>query len=107
GAVALTRWIKKIESVIENSGCAENQKVDFRAFFMEEFCPSNEMEKLESELWNHTMAGVNHAGYTDRFHELAKLVSHLVTLKSKRIEMYINGLAPQTSANYSKPECEI
>nr|GEV92315.1 reverse transcriptase domain-containing protein [Tanacetum cinerariifolium] len=119
GAVALTRWVKKIESVIENSGCAENQEargneaaigmswVDFKAFFMEEFCPSNEMEKLESELWNHTMVGVNHAGYTDRFHELAKLVSHLVTQNSKRIERYINGLAPQTSASYSKPDYEI
>ncbi|GKB61896.1 putative reverse transcriptase domain-containing protein, partial [Tanacetum coccineum] len=128
GAVALTRWIKKMEYVIENSGCAENQKVkyaassfinkaltwwntqvqamgreaaigmswvDFKAFLVEEFCPSNEMEKLESEFWNHTTAGANHAGYTDRFHELAKLVPHLVTPESKRIGRYINGLAPQ------------
>ncbi|GJZ72966.1 hypothetical protein Tco_0637112 [Tanacetum coccineum] len=27
GAIALTRWIKKMENVIDNSGCAENQKV--------------------------------------------------------------------------------
>ncbi|GJS97436.1 reverse transcriptase domain-containing protein [Tanacetum coccineum] len=60
--------------------------VEFKALFMEEFCPSNEMEKLESEFWNHTMVGANHAGYTDRFHELAKLVPHLVTPESKRIE---------------------
>nr|GFC68561.1 reverse transcriptase domain-containing protein [Tanacetum cinerariifolium] len=31
GAVALTRWIEKIESVIENSGCAKNQKVKYAA----------------------------------------------------------------------------
>ncbi|GJY58478.1 putative reverse transcriptase domain-containing protein [Tanacetum coccineum] len=83
GAVALTRWIEKIESVIENSGCAENQKargheaaigmrwVEFKALLVEEF-------------W-----------YTDRFHELAKLVPHLVTPESKRIGRYINELAPQ------------
>ncbi|GJW42595.1 hypothetical protein Tco_0071394 [Tanacetum coccineum] len=77
GAIALTRWIEKIESVIENSRCAENQKargreaaigmswVDFKALHVEEFCPSNEMEKLESEFWNHTMVGANHAGITD------------------------------------------
>ncbi|GKE03923.1 putative reverse transcriptase domain-containing protein [Tanacetum coccineum] len=53
------------------------------------------MEKLESEFWNHTMVGDNHVGYTDRFQELAKLVPHLVTHKSKRIGRYINGLAPQ------------
>ncbi|GKA79655.1 putative reverse transcriptase domain-containing protein [Tanacetum coccineum] len=60
-----------------------------------EFCPSNEMEKLESEFWNHTMIGVNHVGYTDRFHELDKLVPHLVTHESKHVGRYINGLAPQ------------
>nr|GEV55958.1 reverse transcriptase domain-containing protein [Tanacetum cinerariifolium] len=31
GAVALTRWIEKKESVIENSGCAKNQKVKYTA----------------------------------------------------------------------------
>ncbi|GKE90896.1 hypothetical protein Tco_1571991, partial [Tanacetum coccineum] len=34
-------------------------------------------------------------GYTDRFHELAKLVPHLVTPESKHIGRYINGLPPQ------------
>ncbi|GKE88567.1 reverse transcriptase domain-containing protein, partial [Tanacetum coccineum] len=36
------------------------------ALLVKEFCPSNEMEKLESEFWNHIMVGSNHAGYTDR-----------------------------------------
>ncbi|GKE57914.1 hypothetical protein Tco_1497099 [Tanacetum coccineum] len=81
-AVTLTRWIEKMEYVIENNGCAENQKVkyvassfinkaltwwntqvqakgrepaigmswvDFKTLLMEEFCPNNKMEKLESE----------------------------------------------------------
>ncbi|GJZ14708.1 reverse transcriptase domain-containing protein [Tanacetum coccineum] len=119
GAIALTRWIERMETVIDNSRCAENQKVkyaassfvnkaltwwntqvqargreaaigmswnDFKALLIEEFCPSNEMEKLESGLWNHKMVGANHAGYTDRFHELAKLVPHLVTPESSRIK---------------------
>ncbi|GJR80723.1 putative reverse transcriptase domain-containing protein [Tanacetum coccineum] len=53
------------------------------------------MEKLENEFWNHTMVGANHVAYTDRFHELAKLVPHLVTPESSRIKRYIHGLAPQ------------
>ncbi|PWA73041.1 reverse transcriptase domain-containing protein [Artemisia annua] len=59
---------------------------DFKALMVEEFCPSNEMQKLEEELWNHTMVGANHAGYTDKFHELARMVPHLVTPESKRID---------------------
>ncbi|GJY01114.1 putative reverse transcriptase domain-containing protein [Tanacetum coccineum] len=68
---------------------------DFKALIVEELCPSNEMEKLENEFWNHKMVGANHAAYTDRFHELAKLVPHLVTPESSRIKRYIAGLAPE------------
>ena len=53
------------------------------------------MQKLENEFWNHAMVGAGHAAYTDRFHELAKLVLHLVTTEKKRIETYLYGLAPQ------------
>ncbi|GJS26139.1 reverse transcriptase domain-containing protein [Tanacetum coccineum] len=89
--IAFTRWIEKMENVIDNSGCDENQK----ALMVEEFCPSNEMKKLENEFWNRKMVGANHAAYTDRFHELAKLVPHLVTPESSRIKRYIAGLAPK------------
>ncbi|GKD56708.1 hypothetical protein Tco_1290095 [Tanacetum coccineum] len=41
------------------------------------------------------MVGANHTAYTDRFHELAKLVPHLVTPESSRIKRYIAGLAPE------------
>ncbi|GKD68125.1 putative reverse transcriptase domain-containing protein [Tanacetum coccineum] len=68
---------------------------DFKALLVEELCPSNEMAKLESEFWNHKMVGANHAGYTDRFHELAKLVPHLVNPESSCIKRYIVGLAPE------------
>ncbi|GKB71536.1 putative reverse transcriptase domain-containing protein [Tanacetum coccineum] len=85
GAVALTRWIEKMEYVIDNSGCLANQRNDFKALLTTEFYPSNEIEKLEGEFWNHLMVCADHAGYTDRFHELAKLVPHLVTLEAKRV----------------------
>ncbi|GJY23159.1 hypothetical protein Tco_0396817 [Tanacetum coccineum] len=41
------------------------------------------------------MVGAGHVAYTDRFHELARLVSHLVTPESKKIERSVYGLAPQ------------
>ncbi|GKA34217.1 putative reverse transcriptase domain-containing protein [Tanacetum coccineum] len=41
------------------------------------------------------MVGEGHAAYTDRFYELARLVSHLVTPESRMIERYVYGLAPQ------------
>nr|GEV81245.1 reverse transcriptase domain-containing protein [Tanacetum cinerariifolium] len=66
---------------------------DFKTLTREEFYPNNEMQKLETEFWCHVMVGAGHVAYTDRFHELARLVPHLVTPENKRIERYINGLA--------------
>ncbi|GKB50727.1 putative reverse transcriptase domain-containing protein [Tanacetum coccineum] len=96
GSIVLTCWIEKMESVHDMSGCSIDQKVKYTAgSFMEEFFPSREMQKLESELWNHAMVGAGHAAYTDRFHKLARLVPHLVTPESRMIEMYMYGLALQ------------
>nr|GEU52704.1 reverse transcriptase domain-containing protein [Tanacetum cinerariifolium] len=59
---------------------------DFKFMMIKEFCHSYEMQKLETELWNHAMVDSGHAAYTDRFHELARLVYHLVTPESRKIE---------------------
>nr|GFA33425.1 hypothetical protein [Tanacetum cinerariifolium] len=46
---------------------------------------------------NHAMVGAGHAVYTDRFHELARLVLHLdlVTPESRMNKRYVYGLALQ------------
>ncbi|GKD24176.1 reverse transcriptase domain-containing protein [Tanacetum coccineum] len=128
GVVVLTRWIEKMESMQDMSGCSIDQKVkytvglfvgkaltwwnsqirmlspevavsmswnDFKFMMIKEFCLSHEMQKLETELWNHAIVGAGHAAYTNRFHELARLVPHLVTLESRKIKRYLYGLAPQ------------
>ncbi|GJZ14317.1 putative reverse transcriptase domain-containing protein [Tanacetum coccineum] len=96
GAVVLTRWIKKMESVHDMSGCSFDKKVKYTTgSFVGKALMCYEMQKLESELWNHAMVRAGHAVYTDRFHELARLVPHLVTPESRMIERYVYGLAPQ------------
>nr|GEW62225.1 hypothetical protein [Tanacetum cinerariifolium] len=57
GVVVLTRWIEKTEYVHDMSGCSIEQKVRYTA-----------------------------GSFTDRFHELARLVPHLGTLESRMIE---------------------
>ncbi|GJS59869.1 putative reverse transcriptase domain-containing protein [Tanacetum coccineum] len=88
--------IEKMESVHDMSGCSVDQKVKYTAgSFVGKALTCHEMQKLESELWNHAMVGAGHDAYTDRFHELARLVPHLVTPESRMIERYVYGLAPQ------------
>ncbi|GJW52824.1 putative reverse transcriptase domain-containing protein [Tanacetum coccineum] len=43
----------------------------FKTLMREELCPSNEMQKLKTELWNHDMVGVGHVAYIEKFQELA------------------------------------
>ncbi|GKC72174.1 putative reverse transcriptase domain-containing protein, partial [Tanacetum coccineum] len=73
---ALTWWNSQIRKIRREVAVSMLWN-DFKFMMKEEFCPSHEMQKLETELWNHAMVEASHAAYTDRFHELARLVSHL------------------------------
>ncbi|GJU82821.1 hypothetical protein Tco_1285186 [Tanacetum coccineum] len=90
-----------VRNVIENNdrrGCTYKEFLSCNlkeTLTREELCPSNEIQKLETELWNYAIIGAGHATYIDRFHELARLVPHLVTLEGERIERYVYGLALQ------------
>nr|GEV59318.1 reverse transcriptase domain-containing protein [Tanacetum cinerariifolium] len=94
GAIAYTCWIEKMKSTQDISGCGDNQKEatvgmtweDFKALMREEFYLNNKMQKLETEFWCHVVVRAGHVAYTNRFHELSRLVLHLVTPKNKRIE---------------------
>ncbi|GKE31028.1 retrovirus-related pol polyprotein from transposon TNT 1-94, partial [Tanacetum coccineum] len=70
GVIVYTRWFKKMESVQDMSGCGDDQKVKCTAGSF--VCKA--------------LTRADHAAYTDRFHELARLVPHLVTPKNRRIE---------------------
>ncbi|GJU12161.1 putative reverse transcriptase domain-containing protein [Tanacetum coccineum] len=105
GAIAYTRWTEKMESVQDMSGCGDNQKVKYTSgSFIEDLSPNNEMQKLKTRFSCHAMVGVSHATYTDRFHEVARLVPYLVTPENERIERYIYGLASHICAMVAATE---
>ena len=62
---------------------------ELKKLLLEEFCPKEALQKLESEFWNLTMIGTDIDKYTAHFHELARLVPHMVTPEEKRIDRYI------------------
>nr|GEZ06637.1 reverse transcriptase domain-containing protein [Tanacetum cinerariifolium] len=91
---ALTWWISQICTLSREVAVSMSWN-EFKFMMIEEFCPSHEMQKLKTKLWNHAMVKAGHAAYTDRFHELVRLAPHLVTPKSRKIERYVYGLASQ------------
>ncbi|GJY50044.1 putative reverse transcriptase domain-containing protein [Tanacetum coccineum] len=100
GAIALTRWIEKMENVIDNSGCAENQKVRYATSSLvnkaltwwNTQCQARGRVAAMAISWNDFKALMVEEFCPNRFHELAKLVPHLVTPESSRIKRYIAGL---------------
>ncbi|GJR35276.1 putative reverse transcriptase domain-containing protein [Tanacetum coccineum] len=82
---ALTWWNSQIRTLSREVAVSMSWN-DFKFMMTQDFCPSHEMQKLESELWNLAMVGAGHAAYTNRFHELDRLVPHLVTPESRMIE---------------------
>nr|GEW19350.1 hypothetical protein [Tanacetum cinerariifolium] len=87
GAVVLVRWFEKIENTFEISECAKGRKI-----MTDEFCPTEEVQRLEDELRHLKLRDMNIVAYTERFNELALLCPDVVPNEKKKVELYIKGL---------------
>ncbi|GJX18973.1 reverse transcriptase domain-containing protein [Tanacetum coccineum] len=65
----------------------------------EVYCPRNEIQKLENELWNLTVKGTDVVSYTQCFQELALLCLKMVPDEEEKIERYIWGLPDNIQGN--------
>ncbi|KAI3756076.1 hypothetical protein L1987_55889 [Smallanthus sonchifolius] len=91
---ALTWWNAQVQMLglaMENGLPWE----EFKTMMKEDYCPRDEIQKLEGEFWNLKMEGSEIELYTTRSHELATMCPHMATPDYKRIELYIGGLVPQ------------
>ncbi|KAD4385652.1 hypothetical protein E3N88_25821 [Mikania micrantha] len=90
---ALTWWNAQIQTRGRDEALSMSWD-DFKTMLRTEFCPRNEVKKIETELLNLVMIGAGHLAYTTRFHELATLAPDVVPTLEKRIERYVGGLPP-------------
>ncbi|GKD96381.1 hypothetical protein Tco_1380278 [Tanacetum coccineum] len=54
--------------------------------------PRNEIKKLEMEIWDLKVKGIDLTSYTQRFQELALLCGRMFLEESDKIEKYVGGL---------------
>ncbi|GJS22856.1 putative reverse transcriptase domain-containing protein [Tanacetum coccineum] len=106
GAVKLRRWLEKTESIFGISECTEGMKVKFVAATLQgpaltwwnakvatiEFCPIEEVQRMEHELWNLKVKEYNIVAYTQRFNELALMCPRMVKPERVKVDAYIQGL---------------
>ncbi|GJR88577.1 putative reverse transcriptase domain-containing protein [Tanacetum coccineum] len=65
----------------------------------EVYCPRNEIQKMETELWNLTVKGNVLTAYTQRFQELILLCTRMVPDEEDRVERFIRGLPDNIQGN--------
>ncbi|GJR97297.1 reverse transcriptase domain-containing protein [Tanacetum coccineum] len=70
-----------------------------------EFCPAEELQRMENELWNLKVKEYNMVAYTQIFNELALMCPRMVKPESVKIDAYIRGLTDNIKGEvtFSRP----
>ncbi|GJT95293.1 putative reverse transcriptase domain-containing protein [Tanacetum coccineum] len=66
---------------------------EMKVIMTEEFCPPEEIQRMENELWNLRVKETDISSYTTCFNELVLLCPEMVPTEQKKIEAYICGLS--------------
>ncbi|GJR71245.1 putative reverse transcriptase domain-containing protein [Tanacetum coccineum] len=77
---------------------------DLMKLMTEVYCPRNEIQKMETELWNLTVKNNDLAAYTQRFQELTLLCTRMVPGEEDQIERYVGGLPDNIQGNVMSAE---
>jgi hypothetical protein len=88
---ALTWWNGQ-KIILGLVAISEMGWLEFKVLMRREFCPANEIAKLETEFHSLKQISGDNSTYTARFHELSLLVPHQVTPETRCISKYIDGL---------------
>ncbi|GJR01163.1 putative reverse transcriptase domain-containing protein, partial [Tanacetum coccineum] len=112
GVVGLTRWIEKMESVFNISGCAIENQIRtlgpeayamtwevLKKKMMDKYCPQGEIKKLEIKLWNLKVKGNDVPTYTEHFQELTLICTKFVANETDKVDKYISGLPENIYGN--------
>ncbi|GJV05017.1 putative reverse transcriptase domain-containing protein [Tanacetum coccineum] len=89
---ALTWWNSHKRTIGVEAAYAMNW-VELMKLMTEVYCPRNEIQKMETELWNLTVKGNDLTAYTQRFQELILLCTRMVPDEEDRVERFIRGLS--------------
>nr|GEZ08087.1 hypothetical protein [Tanacetum cinerariifolium] len=77
---------------------------EIKVIMTEEFCPPEEIQRMEGELWNLRVKEMNISSYTTRFNELLILCPGMVPMERKKVEAYIRGLLENIKGKVTSSE---
>ncbi|GJS68945.1 putative reverse transcriptase domain-containing protein [Tanacetum coccineum] len=94
----LTWWNSHKRTIGIEAAYAMNW-VELMKLMTEVYCLRNEIQKMETELWNLTVKGNDLTAYTQRFQELILLCTRMVPDEEDRVERFIGGLPDNIQGN--------
>ncbi|GKA47492.1 putative reverse transcriptase domain-containing protein [Tanacetum coccineum] len=77
---------------------------DLMKLMTEVYCTRNEIQKIETKLWNLTVKNNDLVAYTQRFQELTLLCTRMVSGEEDGIEKYVGGLPDNIHGNVMSAE---
>nr|GEZ68024.1 hypothetical protein [Tanacetum cinerariifolium] len=89
---ALTLWNLQV-ATLGIEVVTRKMWAEMRVMMTEEFCPHEEIQRMECELWNLRVKEMDISSYTTRFNELVILCPGMVPMERKKVEAYIRGLS--------------
>ncbi|GJZ09829.1 reverse transcriptase domain-containing protein [Tanacetum coccineum] len=95
---ALTWWNSHKRTIGAEAAFAMSWR-ELMKLMAEVYCPRNEIQKMESELWNLTVKNNDLAAYTQRFQELTMMCTKMVPEEEDRVEKFIGGLPDNIQGN--------
>ncbi|GJZ03861.1 putative reverse transcriptase domain-containing protein [Tanacetum coccineum] len=94
---ALTWWNSHKRTIGVEAAYAMNW-VGLMRLMTEVYCLRNEIQKMETKLWNLTVKATTYC-YTQRFQELVLLCTRMVPNEEDRVERFIGGLPDNIQGN--------
>nr|GEU79325.1 putative reverse transcriptase domain-containing protein [Tanacetum cinerariifolium] len=95
---ALTWW-NSYKRTIGVDAAYAMKWVGLMKLITEVYCSRNEIQKIETELWNLTVKGNDLTAYTQRFQELILLCTRMVPHEEDKVERFIGGLPNNIQGN--------
>ncbi|GKD03534.1 putative reverse transcriptase domain-containing protein [Tanacetum coccineum] len=95
---ALTWWNSHKRTIGTDAAYALSWR-ELLKLMTEVYCPRNEIQKMETELWNLSVKNNNMATYTQRFQELTMMCTKMVPEEEDQVEKFIRGLPDNIQGN--------
>ncbi|GJS16556.1 putative reverse transcriptase domain-containing protein [Tanacetum coccineum] len=100
---ALTWWNAKVATMgLETVN--QMPWTEMKQLMTAEFCPIEELRRMEYELWNLKVKEYNIVAYTQRFNELALMCPRMVEPERVKVDAYIRGLTDNIKGEVTSSE---